>query len=100
MIEGIVLQRMADEIVNLSEQFIGTMEDQDIFGGLYGSMTMLTAMQAATPASVRWFLEYVNAFPEKHRGQVWKVTETFATWAINDTPIPNKILEEKLDAIT
>ena len=44
-------------------------------------------MQATTRTDVEKFLKYMAARPKKYAGNVWKISEVFATWMVNNTPV-------------
>ncbi|MEI9958991.1 MAG: hypothetical protein WDM90_22360 [Ferruginibacter sp.] len=61
-------------------------QDQIIKGGIFDGKKLFAAMQNITSANVKLFLDYVIARPKKYAGNNWKVSETIATWMINETP--------------
>ncbi len=85
--EAELLEIMATDIQTLAADLVGTIEDQDITGGIYKGKTMLTAMIETTPRDVLSFLRYVSYWPGKYMGYNWKISETYATWLINNTPM-------------
>ena len=62
-------------------------QDQNISGGIFNGKKLFAAMQTATAAHVKAFLDYVNARPQKYAGNNWKIAETFATWMAGGTPM-------------
>jgi hypothetical protein len=61
-------------------------QDQRITGGLFDGKKLFAAMQTVTRNHIGRFLKYVAARPTKYAGNVWKVSEIFATWMVNKTP--------------
>lgn len=88
-----MLQAMSADIRTLAEYLEGTFDDQALEGGLFDGSTMLTAMKATTDQDVLSFLRYVVHYPRKYLGKSWKISETYATWLINATPLsPKQVL--------
>ena len=58
-------------------------------GGRFKGLGVLKAMSRSSLLDVETFLRFVNDFPGKYLGNKWKFNETFATWIINNTPLPN-----------
>jgi len=61
-------------------------KDNQIVGGLFDGKKLFAAMQTITRNEVQKFLKYMAAFPVKYAGNVWKLSEIFATWMTNQTP--------------
>lgn len=59
-------------------------------GGKFKGLGILDAMEKATVVDVETFIRFVLEFPGKYLGHDWKINETFATWVINNTPMPAK----------
>jgi len=60
--------------------------NQIISGGIYDGKKLFDAMQAITKKDVEKFLKYAIARPSMYAGNVWKVSELFATWMVSKTP--------------
>jgi len=54
--------------------------------GKYSKESMLDAMSMTTPIDISSFLAFVNDYPGKYMGRIWKINETYATWLINFSP--------------
>ena len=67
-------------------------QDQRITGGLFDGKKLFAAMQNVTRTDIEKFLKYVVGRPTKYAGNVWKVSEIFATWVVNKTP---EVLDEE-----
>jgi hypothetical protein len=65
-------------------------QDRDVKGGIYDGKKLFTAMQQVKRSEVEEFLNYVIAWHGKYAGNVWKISEVFATWMINATPAAKK----------
>jgi hypothetical protein len=61
-------------------------QDQTIAGGIYDGKKLFAMMQVITKKDVEKFLKYAAARPAKYAGNVWKVSELFATWMVSKTP--------------
>jgi len=66
-------------------------KDQLIKGGLFNGKKLFAAMQTVKHDDVEKFLKYMIARPAKYAGNVWKISEIFATWMANNTP---EVIEE------
>ena len=55
--------------------------------GFYAGQKIYDIMSNVTKDDVAIFLGFVKAFPGKYIGKEWKVSETFATWLINNAPV-------------
>ena len=55
--------------------------------GLYTGTPVSEVMDNVNPQDVAIFLGFVKAFPGKYIGKSWKISETFATWLINNSPL-------------
>lgn len=91
---------MERDIQTLAEYLEGTFEDQQVEGGLYDGMSLLTAMKTVKARDVYSFLRYVKAYPAKYRGKLWKISETYATWLINKTPLVSSDLLALIDELS
>ena len=54
--------------------------------GPYANEAIRTIMEGVQPLDVGRFLAFVKAFPGKYISKTWKVSETFATWLLNNAP--------------
>ncbi len=61
-------------------------QDQIVKGGIFNEKKLFAAMQTVTGSHVKSFIDYVIAFPQKYAGNTWKISETFATWMVGETP--------------
>jgi hypothetical protein len=62
-------------------------QDQIIKGGIYNGKKLFEAMLVISREDIIKFLKYMAARPQKYAGNVWKISEVFATWMTNETPI-------------
>jgi len=60
--------------------------NKNVKGGIYDGKKLLAAMQEVKRSEVEDFLQFMAAKPAKYAGNVWKISEVFATWMINETP--------------
>lgn len=61
-------------------------QDMVITDGRFKTLKLFAAMQTITVADVKYFLEYINARPEKYAGHTWKFSEIMATWMVSGAP--------------
>lgn len=55
--------------------------------GIYAGQKIYDIMSNVSKEDVAIFLGFVKAYPGKYIGKEWKISETFATWLINNAPI-------------
>ena len=48
---------------------------------------MLHAMKDTNEDDLKAFLGFVRSYPGKYMGGTWKISEVYATWVINNSPI-------------
>ena len=60
--------------------------NKNVKGGIYDGKKLFTAMQEIKRSELEEFLKYMIARSSKYAGNVWKISEVFATWMINETP--------------
>lgn len=63
-----------------------TMELPPPSEGIYQGIPISKVMEEVSEQDVAIFLGFVKAFPGKYIGKTWKISETFATWLINNAP--------------
>lgn len=64
--------------------------------GRYKGKTCMDIMGKVTPKDILSFLKFVRSYPGKYLGNSYKISETFATWVINNAPISD---DEVLDSV-
>jgi hypothetical protein len=86
--EVAVLDSMVADIRYTGKAMLEQMPDQNqvIKGGLYDGQKLFVAMQGATRSELTSFLKYIVARPTLYAGHTWKISETFATWMVSETP--------------
>ena len=91
--EDEILDSMVADIQFTGKAMLKQMPEQnrDIKGGIYDGKKLFAAMQEIKKNELEEFLKYIFARPNKYAGNVWKISEVFATWMINGTP---KVKEE------
>lgn len=62
-------------------------------GGRFDGMSLLEILRDADTSDIRMFLDYVVNYPYKYIGFEYRFDETFATWAISETPLPDDYKE-------
>jgi len=88
--ENAFIESMVDDIRYTGREMIKqkTVENQLVSGGIFDGKKVLDAMQTATRTDVQKFLKYMVARPKKYAGNIWKISEVFATWMVSKTPVP------------
>lgn len=77
----------SNALLAISECAEFTAELPNPSSGLYAGQKIYDIMSNVTKDDVAIFLGFVKAFPGKYIGKEWKVSETFATWLINNAPV-------------
>ncbi len=87
--ENALIDSMAKDIRDTGKEMLAQNDGQDqiIKGGIYNGKKLFAAMLASSGEDVRKFLKYMVARPQKYAGNVWKISELFATWMTNETPM-------------
>jgi hypothetical protein len=78
---------MSNAILAINECAEFTLELPNPSTGLYAGQRIYDIMANVTKEDVAVFLGFVKAFPGKYIGKEWKISETFATWLINNAPV-------------
>lgn len=69
--------------------------------GRFKGIPWMQAMGKSTPGDLKAFLGFVRSYPGKYMGGTWKVSETYATWLLNNAPPgSNEIMDSLLAAKT
>lgn len=72
--------------------WINTLEEKDtawinpLTKGRFVGRNIIQLLEETTPLDVMAFLRFADAFPGKYMKRTWKISETYATWAISDSP--------------
>ena len=88
-LEKEIYQRMLDAVVEIYEMI---KEDttynpkENITRGRLKGITWKQAMNRSTIGDLKAFLGFVRSYPGKYMGGEWKISETYATWLINNAP--------------
>lgn len=78
---------LSNALLAISECAEFTSELPNPASGLYAGQRIYDIMANVTKDDVAIFLGFVKAYPGKYIGKEWKISETFATWLINNAPI-------------
>lgn len=74
---------------------------EKITRGRFKGITWKEAMNKSTAGDLRAFLGFVRSFPGKYMGGTWKISETYATWLLNNAPPgSNELMDSLLAAKT
>ena len=86
--EKVLLDSMIADIRFTGKEMKKLMPDQNqlVKGGLFDGKKIFEAMETANRKELEEFLKYVIARPVNYAGNTWKLSEIFATWAINKSP--------------
>ena len=71
---------------------------ENIKRGRFKGITWKAAMNRTTPGDLKAFLGFVRSFPGKYMGGTWKISETYATWLLNNAPPGSNELMDSLMA--
>jgi tetratricopeptide (TPR) repeat protein len=93
--ERAMIDTMAADIRYTAREMRSQMEPYPLMGGIFDGMDLLDAMEKTHPGHVRDFLSYVAMRPNLYTGRRWKVSETYATWLAEQTPMPAAALADK-----
>jgi len=86
------LSRMEEELVSanaiesIKECSEFTLELPPAESGIYAGIPIHEIMSNVTKEDIYTFLGFVKSFPGKYIAKSWKISETFATWLINNAP--------------
>ena len=67
-----------------------TKDSPPIKDGFYKNQNISEMMGNVTDIHIFLFLGYVKSKPKKYIGKNWKISETFATWLLNNAPMAKK----------
>jgi tetratricopeptide (TPR) repeat protein len=91
-LENIIFELMVKDIIDGGYE-LESFEDKPeswtaaTVGGKFDGLSILQFMQQATKFDLLMFFNYINTYPSNYMEKTWKITETFATWGINETPL-------------
>ena len=90
--EAEILDSMVKDIRNTGKIMSSQMPEKnmDIKGGLYRNKKLFTAMQQVRRVELEEFLKYIISKPGRYAGNAWKISDIYATWMVNNTPIARK----------
>lgn len=79
-------------------EFTTNMKEQVSHGKWQGAR-ITGILEVSAPDDYRAFLRFVRDYPGKYIGKSWKISETYATWLINDAPLSNRDTLSELTAL-
>ena len=82
--ENLILLSAKDAIVQCAEY---TLEMPDVQEGMYAGRKVSDLMTNVTEEDIMLFLGYVKERPQKYISKSWKISETYATWLVNNSPV-------------
>ena len=59
---------------------------QVIAKGRFKGQSLMDALKETKTEDLKDFLDFVRSYPGKYVGGIWKISEVYATWIINDAP--------------
>lgn len=99
--EGKILAKMLERIRESGRQFGEQPQLQVVLkAGRYKGQTGADLMVKAKEEHLRAFLQFVESYPGKYFGGLWRIDETYATWLINEAPYSAVELAKKLATAT
>lgn len=78
---------MANAILAIQQCAEFTKDSPPISDGRYKDQRIEDIMELVSPQDISMFLGYVKSKPKKYVSKSWKISETFATWLINNSPM-------------
>ncbi|GIW22400.1 MAG: hypothetical protein KatS3mg068_1407 [Candidatus Sericytochromatia bacterium] len=87
-IEEEIMMSNAIEAIKQCAEF--TLEVPPIQEGIFQGSKVSDIMENVTELEIKLFLGYVKARPQKYTSKAWKISETFATWLVNNSPVAEK----------
>ncbi len=82
--ENLILLSAKDAIVQCAEF---TVEMPDVQEGMFAGRKVSELMENVEEENITLFLGYVKKRPQKYIAKSWKISETYATWLVNNTPV-------------
>ncbi|MBA2250260.1 MAG: CHAT domain-containing protein, partial [Chitinophagaceae bacterium] len=55
--------------------------------GRFKGKSMMDALRDTKEQDLKSFLDFVKSYPGKYMGGTWKISEVYATWIINNSPL-------------
>gem|GEM_PF-7077552 len=90
-----LLAKLLKDIHQVSADMRSQMEAPIVDKGKFKGQNLFDLMDKATTADLMSFLRFVRAYTYKYMGNSWRISETFATWLFNSSPLAT---EEVLEA--
>lgn len=82
--ESLILLEAKDAIKQCAE-FTKSMPP--VQSGLYEGREISEIMENVSEEDITLFLGYIKARPQRYVSKSWKISETFATWLVNNAPV-------------
>lgn len=100
-VQDSILKKIKEDIVETYEGVKDMFDDsaaikKPLPKGRYKGKTVLEVMRDVTEDDVLDFLFFVRSYPGKYMGNEYKISETFATWALNFAPVSSEELKALL----
>lgn len=89
-----IMKRQVDEVATeLAEDSIKSYKDYKGERGIFPGINIITAMSRSNREHLKLFLSFINEYPRKYLGWSYKISEVYATWIVNNTPMaPNAVM--------
>jgi hypothetical protein len=86
--EKAYLKAFLDDIQYTAKEMRKQMEEPKILKGEFEGIGLFEMMEKSTTSDVYNFLNYIKMRLDKYRGHTWKISEIYATWMHEGSPIP------------
>ncbi|MFC2123780.1 hypothetical protein ACFLU5_03125, partial [Bacteroidota bacterium] len=86
-LEDQILDSIASHIRYVGTELFDPSDDITIEAGMFGGSSMYASMMLTSAEDVKRFLNFVWEYRRTYWGKSWTITETYATWTINNSPM-------------
>lgn len=86
--EQAYLKRLLKDIKYTAQEMRKQMDEPKILSGDLKGKGLFDIMEQSMTSDVRNFLRYIEVRPAKYRGHTWKISEIYATWLHEGSPMP------------
>lgn len=92
--ENDILEKMRYDVKEIYEMVKDDKDYDTMYcsEGLFKSIKMTEALNNSSVMDIRAFLQFVRTYPGKYAGMRFKLSETYATWIINNCPSSAKAM--------
>lgn len=92
------MQNAIKEVVDMiaDDTLTNSQFGQKINAGIFKGYNVVSGMFNSKPEHIKLFLNFVQEYYAKYVNNYFKISETYATWMINNTPLVDKDVKEYL----